>query len=108
MRKGVYAAVAGPSYETPAEIRMLRTLGADAVGMSTVPEVIAAVAAGMSVVGFSLITNRGAGLSKAPLSHGEVLEVSARAAGKLEALLSHKPNGLIYGKGEGGSGPSLY
>jgi purine-nucleoside phosphorylase len=87
LREGVYAAVAGPSYETPAEIRMLRTLGADAVGMSTVPETIAAREAGLRVLGISLITNRGAGLSPRPLSHDEVLRASTRARGRLEDLL---------------------
>lgn len=88
LREGVYAAMAGPSYETPAEVRMLRRLGADAVGMSTVPEVIAAVHAGMRVLGVSIITNPGAGLSRRPLSHDEVLAETRRAGGKLEALLS--------------------
>jgi purine-nucleoside phosphorylase len=87
VRDGVYAAVAGPSYETPAEIRMLRKLGADAVGMSTVPETIAARAAGLRVLGISLITNRGAGISRGPLSHEEVLKTSAGARDRLQNLL---------------------
>jgi purine-nucleoside phosphorylase len=78
LREGVYAGLTGPSYETPAEIRMLRTLGADAVGMSTVPEVITAVHAGLSVAALSVITNRAAGLSDQPLSHDEVKEVADR------------------------------
>lgn len=85
--RGVYAAMAGPSYETPAEIRMLRRLGADAVGMSTVPEAIAARQAGMRVMGISLITNAAAGTTRAPVSHAEVLEVAERARGKMAALL---------------------
>lgn len=88
LRRGVYAAVAGPSYETPAEVRMLRRLGADAVGMSTAPEVIAAAAEGMKVVGLSLVTNRAAGLSSKPVSHEEVLETTRRAGGRLGRLLA--------------------
>ena len=84
---GVYAAVRGPSYETPAEIRMLARLGADAVGMSTVPEVVAARAAGLEVLGLSTITNRAAGLQATPLSHAEVLEVGRRVRDRLVALL---------------------
>jgi len=85
--EGVYAAVPGPSYETPAEVRMLRRLGADAVGMSTVPEAIAARAEGLKVLGISLITNLGAGLSRKPLSHSEVLEKGRRGALLLGRLL---------------------
>jgi purine-nucleoside phosphorylase len=87
LKKGVYAAMAGPSYETPAEIRMLRTLGADAVGMSTVPEAIAARHAGMKVVGLSLITNAAAGTSPKPVSHAEVLETARRSRVKMAKLL---------------------
>ncbi len=87
VRKGVYAAFPGPSYETPAEVRMLRRLGADAVGMSTVPEVIAARQAGMKVLAISCIANLAVGLRKEPLSHEEVTAVMRRAAGGLEALL---------------------
>ena len=72
LRAGVYAQLAGPSYETPAEIRMLRSLGADAVGMSTVPEAIVASHMGVKVAGVSCITNLAAGMGKEPLSHQEV------------------------------------
>ncbi len=78
LESGVYAALTGPSYETPAEIKMLQTLGADAVGMSTVPEVIAARHAGLNVVGVSCITNLAAGVSENPLSHEEVLETTEK------------------------------
>ena len=82
-----YVAVSGPSYETPAEIRMARTLGADAVGMSTVPEVIAARHMGLRVLGISCITNMAAGVLKKKLDHREVLEVGERVkAGLLEVL----------------------
>ena len=80
VHSGVYAGLLGPSYETPAEVRMLATLGADAVGMSTVPEVIAAAALKMEAAGISLITNAAAGISGTPLSHAEVVEAGARAA----------------------------
>ena len=79
LQQGVYAAMSGPTYETPAEIRMLRTLGADAVGMSTVPEAIVAVHAGMRVLGISCITNMAAGILDQPLSHDEVIETSEKA-----------------------------
>jgi purine-nucleoside phosphorylase len=87
LHEGVYAAMPGPQYETPAEIRMLRVLGADAVGMSTVPEAIQARALGMKVAAFSCLTNWGAGLSAEPLSHGEVTTTGQRAAGVLVQLL---------------------
>jgi purine-nucleoside phosphorylase len=87
LAEGVYAGVTGPTYETPAEIRMLATLGADAVGMSTVPEVITARARGMRVLAFSLITNMAAGISPEPLSHEEVLEAGREAAGRFEKLV---------------------
>lgn len=85
--EGVYAGVLGPSYETPAEIAMLRRFGADAVGMSTVPETIAAREMGMRVAAVSCLVNLAAGLSPAPLGHDEVLAAAARAADGLEALV---------------------
>ena len=87
VRKGVYIAFTGPSYETPAEIRMARTLGADAVGMSTVPEVIAARHMGIRVLGLSCITNMAAGVIKQKLDHREVLEVGEKVkAGLMDVL----------------------
>jgi purine-nucleoside phosphorylase len=87
LEEGVYAALLGPSFETPAEIRMMQRLGADAVGMSTVPEVIVARARGIRCLGFSTITNVAAGLSAAKLSHEEVLAAGQRVAGQLATLL---------------------
>ena len=88
LSEGVYAYMGGPQYETPAEIKMLRTLGADAVGMSTVPEALAAAHDGVRVLGISIITNQAAGLGKEPLSHNEVLLEGEKAEEKMCALLS--------------------
>ena len=87
MTEGVYAWFSGPSYESPAEIEMARTLGADLVGMSTVPEAIAARHMGAKVVGISLVTNLAAGISESPLSHDEVREVAQEASNHFGALL---------------------
>ena len=88
VHEGVYAAVPGPSYETPAEIRFLKTIGADLVGMSTVLETIAANHAGMQVLGISCVTNPAAGLSGEKLNHAEVLEIGRRVASTFIKLLS--------------------
>lgn len=87
LKEGVYIALTGPTYETPAEVRMLATLGADAVGMSTVPEVIAAKHAGIEVSGISFISNKAAGLSLSPLSHEEVSENAAKAEARFSAFM---------------------
>jgi purine-nucleoside phosphorylase len=87
LRHGVYAQFNGPSYETPAEVRMARILGADAVGMSTVPEIIVAAHQGLPSCGISCITNHAAGIAEQPLSHDEVVAVAARTQGRFLALL---------------------
>src|SRR5437762_13052528 len=87
LEEGIYAGLLGPSFETPAEIRMLQRIGADAVGMSTVPEVITAWALGMRCLGFSIVTNPASGLSAQPLSHQEVLAASAAAGAGLATVV---------------------
>lgn len=87
LHKGTYIWTSGPAYETKAEIRMFQTLGADAVGMSTVPETLMAVSLGMEVLGISTITNRAAGLGDPVLDHADVLAVGARVRGDLERLV---------------------
>jgi purine-nucleoside phosphorylase len=99
LREGVYAAMLGPSYETPAEIRMLRTLGADAVGMSTVPEVIALRQRGVRVGAISCITNLAAGLSARLLDHGEVEATASRSREAFTAVLTR----WVISAGTGGS-----
>ena len=87
LASGVYACMCGPSYETPAEIRMLRTLGADVVGMSTVPEAIVARHAGIEVLALALVSNAAAGVSGAPITHEEVLEAGKKAGPELARLI---------------------
>jgi len=87
LRRGIYAALSGPSYETPAEIRMMRLLGADAVGMSTVPEAIVARQMGLRVLGFSCITNMAAGVLDKPINHEEVIETGERVRETFAELL---------------------
>jgi purine-nucleoside phosphorylase len=88
LRRGIYAALSGPSYETPAEIRMLRLLGADAVGMSTVPEAIVARQMGLRVLGVSCITNMAAGVLDKPINHEEVIETGERVRETFAELLT--------------------
>jgi len=87
LHRGVYCALSGPTYETPAEIHLYRLLGADAVGMSTVPEAIAARHQGMRVLGISCITNFAAGMTSEPINHEEVIETGARVAEVFKELL---------------------
>jgi purine-nucleoside phosphorylase len=96
LQRGVYVAVSGPSYESPAEIRAFGKLGADAVGMSTVPEAIVARQCGLRVAAMSCITNLAAGISKNPLSHQEVLETGERV--KLIGARLLREFGKLYGK----------
>src|SRR5258708_18345607 len=96
--EGVYAAVPGPSYETPAEIRFLRTIGADVVGMSTVAEVIVARHCRMKVLAISVVTNMAAGILDQPINHAEVLETGQRIRGEFTKLLTNllpKLNGSL-------------
>jgi purine-nucleoside phosphorylase len=87
LKSGVYAAMSGPNYETPAEIRMLASLGADVVGMSTVPEAIVARHAGMAVLAFALVANKAAGVQAGPITHAEVLEAGRLAGPRLGLLI---------------------
>jgi purine-nucleoside phosphorylase len=99
LEEGVYVAMPGPTYETPAEVKMLQTLGADATGMSTVPEVCVARHMGARVIGISCITNHAAGITGNALSHDEVTETAARVRSKFEGLLD-AILGALVGKGE--------
>ncbi len=106
LQEGVYAAFAGPSYETPAEIRMLSAIGVDLVGMSTVPEVIAAGYLGMRVLGISCVTNMAAGIMDQPLDHAEVIRAGKEAEPRFAALLAGTIERLQAAGPGGGSGES--
>jgi purine-nucleoside phosphorylase len=97
LAEGVYLGLTGPTYETPAEVRMIRGLGADAVGMSTVMEAVAANWAGMRVCGVSLVTNAGAGLSPTPLTHAEVVEAADQAGPLLARVIGRFAQDLAAG-----------
>jgi purine-nucleoside phosphorylase len=94
LEEGVYVQFRGPNYETPAEVRMAKTMGGDIVGMSTALEAIAAREAGMEVLGLSLITNLAAGISSSPLSHQEVLDAGKEAESRISKLLADIANAL--------------
>ncbi len=94
LQEGVYACMSGPTYETPAEIRMIRTLGGDAVGMSTAPEVIVAAHSGIKVIGISCMTNMAAGILDKPLDHSEVMETSEMAGEKFIKLMRNVIKGI--------------
>lgn len=96
LEEGVYVAMPGPCYETPAEVKMLQILGADATGMSTVPEVVIASHMGARAIGISCITNKAAGITGQPLSHEEVTETAARVRGEFEGLI----DGIVAALGE--------
>ena len=104
LEEGVYASLLGPSYETPSEVRMLERLGADAVGMSTAVEVIAARAQGIRCLGFSLVTNPGAGYEPTPLSHKDVMDIAGRAGKELARLIEGVVGALRGEQGARGSG----
>ncbi len=106
LQEGVYAAFAGPSYETPAEIRMLSAIGVDLVGMSTVPEVIAAGYLGLRVLGISCVTNMAAGIMDQPLDHAEVIRAGKEAEPRFAALLAGTIERLQAAGPGGGSGES--
>ncbi|HET9712339.1 MAG TPA: purine-nucleoside phosphorylase, partial [Pyrinomonadaceae bacterium] len=94
VRRGIYGALSGPSYETPSEIVLLRNLGADAVGMSTVPEAIVARQMGLEVLGISCITNMAAGVSDEPISHEEVMATGDRVRATFTELLRRVIGGI--------------
>jgi purine-nucleoside phosphorylase len=95
LQDGVYCGLLGPTYETPAEVRMLERLGVDAVGMSTVPEVIVARAIGMRVAAVSCITNKAAGLSLEPLDHEDVMAIGQAVASRFEAVITEFVRQLV-------------
>jgi purine-nucleoside phosphorylase len=97
LNEGVYLALQGPNYETPAEIRMMRILGADAVGMSTVPEAIVARQMGISTLGISIITNAAAGITDGPIEHHEVMKIGERVSRELCELLSEIIPAIVAG-----------